>query len=733
MVVPLCARKVLLSRSTFLKIPKRNGYFVLVPEVGDDSVEKYPLLGPDKLPDFKQITAERCVGAIARQTVEFEESVKALGKKVKENENMNIFKDVLLPLEESYAPLEVTWGIAQLLYLGNLSRLPSKYYENIHERANIAKATKYVDMSIFTACKKTLENKKVELTDEQRRLLQKFIMEGRLNALELTEKQKSRLGYYHSVLLQKQAEYFQKLQIQSKKFAYTISDPNVIKGCSATFLQKVAVNPVDYTRGPWKLTLDSFVVKHFLEYCPQRQLRWILWEADVMKASLYDDALYQVSSALEEIREKRQLKAKLLGYQTYADLSMETKMADNLEKVTNTLEELRKIARPAQDEELEELNKFANENGLSDTIKMWDIDYWSREYRETKYNYNPSVIKEYFPLPTVLSGLFNFIEAMFSVKFVERPITETWHKDVRFFDAYDLKESTNEPIGSFYYDPYSRPVDKNRLTDNIGWMIAIRRKSKYCGIKPLAALIFSFPAPINGQPSLLSFREVEALFQKFGHLLQYMLSKAECSETFGSSFMEWDAVNIPDYFLSNWLYEPSVLQKISGHWKTNDPLPIESIQSIRSIKTCHSGYYLCKKLYYSQLDLELHSSTDFWNNIVKRMWDKYFAIPLYKKDAHVCSFQSIFSGNAGAAYYSSLWSEIIAADLFSAYLEHPNKELQHQLDTGDKYRETFLRLGGIYPTNELFRRFRGRDPSEKALLKSLGLEARTSDTSASNN
>lgn len=721
MVIPLCARKVLLSRSTFLKIPKRNGYFVLVPEVGDDSLEKDPLLGADKLPDFNKITPEKCVGAIARQTVEFEESVKLFGRKVKDIENLDIFKDVLLPLEESYAPLEVTLGINQLLYIGNQSRLPAKYYENIYERARIARATKYAERPIFEACKNALENKEQELSDQQKRLLQKFILEGKLNALELTEKEKDKLGYYHSVLMQKQAEYFQKLQIQSRRFTYTTSDPEILRGCSTAFLQKVAVNPVDYTKGPWKLSLDPFVVQHILEHCPQRQLRWLIWEADVIKGSIHDDSLYQVSTALEEIRDKRQLKAKLLGYETYADLSMTTKMADNLEKVTATLEELRKVARATQDEEIEILNKFATAHGLKDTIKMWDIDYWSRIYRETKYNYNSDDIKNYFPLPTVLSSLFNFLETMFSVKFVERNVKTTWHKDVRFYDAYDLKTSTEEPIGSFYYDPYSRPIDKNRLNDNAGWMVAIRRRSKHCGIKPLAALIFNFSVPIGDKPSLLSFREVEILFQKFGHLLQYLLSQADYSEISGGSFIEWDAVNIPDFFLSNWLYEPSVLQKISRHWNTNDPLPTKTIETIQNVKKCLSGYTLCKKLYYSRLDLELHRSGDFWNDIVRRLWDKYFALPLYKRDSHVCSFYTIFSGEGAAAHYSTLWSEMIAADLFSAYLEQPNKEL-HQQEICDKYREIFLRLGGIYSASELFRRFRGRDPSEKALLKGLGLD-----------
>ncbi|KAG7197017.1 hypothetical protein KM043_017552 [Ampulex compressa] len=690
MSVSFCGKRIL-TRSNYLKIPKRNGYIVLVPEIGDDLPYKDPLLKEDKLPAFNTITVEKCIAAIAKQSIEFEECVKNTGEKLQEKENIDVFEDALNFIEEMHLSLEVTWGIAKTLYVGNQSNMPTKTYYNIHTRAKTATSSRYCCKPIFQLCKK-LEGKKMK---------------------EFT--------YVGNMMISKTTEIKEKVEVATKLFSHVIKDPIVVRDFPAEYLKIIATDPSQPYVGPWTITLHPYVMETFMEYCPERAMRWKVWEANVIKASVYHDRFIQTSSALEELRHYRKRKAEILGYKSYAHLSMETKMAGTLENLYATLDQLLQTARPAQEEEFKELTEFAQERGLEGDIKPWDVAYWGRKLENSKYNISSIDIKAYFPFPKVLSGLFNLIEMLFSIKVVENNRTDVWHKDVRFFDVFDLKESNTMPIANFYLDCYVSGDEKKRTTD-LGWMLAIKNRSKRVHPTPLVALIFNFQSPAEGKPALLSFREVWTLFAQFGHALKYLLTTINYAEVSGFSFVEWDAVRIPDYFLAYWLYEPSILKQISGHYDTNEALPMVKIDTLIKMRSHLAGYKLCKELYLSQMDLELHDSKQFWVNIMNRLWSKYFVYAQQKKDCHVCSFTSILTEGWGAAYYSNIWSQMIAADVYNAFQEIDINNKQQCKEIGHRYRDTFLSLGGVYPMSEIFRRFRGRDPNPQALFYTLGLE-----------
>ena len=724
-IVSFRGQRNILSRHTLLKVPKRNGYLVLLPEIGENLPEKYPLLKEDNNPEFNSFTIEKCVAAIGKQTMEFEDGVKKLGEKLEHIGSVcpeTLFEDVLNPMEEMYTSLNITWGIAKTLYFGNQSLMPTQYYISIHERASRASASRYVNMPIYQACKDIVDNNDSELTNEQRRILSKFILEGKLNGLDVFGKKKEKLGAVSLQIYRKVKEFSQKLEVAINHFNYTIQDPLTVKDFPEELLKAMVKDVSQTDVGPWTVTLNPVVMKPFMEYCPDRSLRWRVWEADVTKASVYQERLLQTSTLLEEIRFERNKRAKLLGHKTFADLSMETKMAGSVENVYSVLDTLLETARPAQEYELKELTAFANERCPEGALQPWDIPYWGRKQLYSAYKYREDDFKNYFPLPKVLSGMFELIETLFDVKIVESKKADGWHKDVRFFDIFDLKQSSTSPISSFYLDPYARGGEKVRVPHDVGYMVTIKEKSKASNTKPLVALIFNFRPPFGEKPSLLSFRDIKTLFQKFGHMLQHTLTAVEYAEIAGFSFVEWDAVFISDYFFENWLYEPSVLKQISCHQETGKPLPTEMIETLRNVKSHLSGYNLCTELYLSRFDLELHTGDEFWNTIMNRLWKKHFAIPQNKRDCHVCSFESIFSGDFAAAYYSNVWSHMVAADLYNIFEEIPSKDAQMLKEIGGRYRETFLALGGSYPTSEIFRKFRGRDPNPKALLKNLGLD-----------
>ncbi|KZC14840.1 Oligopeptidase A, partial [Dufourea novaeangliae] len=710
-IVSFYGKRAVLSSSSFLKIPKRNGYIVLVPEIGEDLPGKYPLLKEDTTPEFNSITIEKCIAAIGRQALEFENGVKTLEKKI----------------EKMFISLSITWGIAKILYLGNQSVMPTRYYIGIHERARKALAAKYVSLPVYQVCKNIINNKEIELTNEQRRILSKYILEGKLNGLELTKKNKDILTELSYIIMNKCKEYSEKLQVATNQLKFTIKDHATVRDFPEAVLKTMVKDETQFNVGPWTVTLDPSIMNPFMEYCPDHSLRWKVWEADVTKGSVLQEKLLQTSTLLEEIREQRKKRAKVLGYKTYADLSMETKMAGSLENIYNTFDILLETARPAQEYEIKELSAFAREYGFENRLQLWDIPFWSRKQLYSVQKYREEDFKQSFPLPKVLFGLFEIIETLFNVKIVEsKKKPDVWHKDVRYFDIFDLNESSTNPVGSFYLDPYARGDEKVRIPQDSGYMVPIKDRSKASGTKPLVALIFNFQPPLGEEPSYLSFKDVKTIFRKFGHMLQHTLTTVEYAEITGLTNVEWDATFISDYFFENLLYEPSHLQRISSHQDTKEPLSMEMIQILRNMKLHLAGYKLCRELYLSRFDLELYTSEEFWLNIMKRLWDKHFVISRNKMDCHVCSFEKIFSGDWAASYYSDIWSQMIAADLYSAFNETSSNNENAMKEIGSRYRATFLAVGGSQPMSEVFRKFRGRDPNPKALLRSLELNVKAS-------
>ncbi|XP_029164650.1 probable cytosolic oligopeptidase A [Nylanderia fulva] len=722
MAVSFCGRIASRQRN-LLKIPKRHGYIVLLPEIGEESSEKNPLLKDDNLPEFNTITIEKCTAAIGKQTVEFEEKMKSL-ENVATNEDLDIFKDWLDPIEDSYLPLETTWGIAKTLYFGNQSLMPTKCYMGIHERATRAVASKFGSAPLFKACKEAFDNKNIKLTHSQRRVLTKYILEGTLNGLQLQDKEFEKYSGDLTYIISKIKEYKAKYESSTGAYSMTIQNKDIVRDFPEDFLRSIAADPKRPFLGPWKITLKPYILEPFMEHCPDRELRAAVWEADVIRCSIYQERSVQASVTLEELRGRRIEQAQRLGYKNFAEMSMETKMAENLENLHSTLETLRTTAFPVQQQEIASLTEFANERGFDSTLRVWDVAYWSRKQCRSIFNYDEMEWSSYFPLPTVLAGLFEHIEMLFNIKIVESKKADIWHKDVRFFDVFDLNGSSTAPVANFYLDPYARGTEKFRKEQDSGWMSTIKSKSKVGDSTPLIALIFNFPPPVGDKPSLLSFKDVQVLFQKFGHALQHLLTTVEYSDIAGLSFVEWDAVFICDFFMENWLYEPFVLQKISEHYETKQPLPTKAIEGIKKMRSHFAGYKLCKELYLSHMDLELHSSETFWVPMMKRLWPMYFALPLEKRDVHVCSFEAIWSGNWAAAYFSKIWSEMIAADLYTAFQEIEINDKSRQKEMGARFRDTFLSLGGSYPAAEVFRKFRGRDPSPQALLDNLGLTSR---------
>ncbi|XP_015183761.1 PREDICTED: probable cytosolic oligopeptidase A [Polistes dominula] len=719
MVLSFCVKRFILSKSNILKIPKRNGYIVLLPEIGEECVQQN-LLKENKTPEFNNITIEKCIAAIQKQVVECDNKIQKIEKEIQDNKDVNVFNDILLPLEETYVPLGITFGIAQTLYYGNQTLIPTKSFTNINLRTMKAMENKFSSLPIYEACKRIKDNENIQLTSQQERILDKYIIEGKLNGLEFSEKKREWLKNCYNILYQQEMEFTKRYEGATKKYVHVMKDENDVKDFSNELLEATAANPAEPHVGPWTITAEPHILKLFLECCSSRTLRWKLWRINATLLSPLDDKIFHTGHILKEIYSMRKQQAALFKYKSYSHMNMITKMNNNLDEVYNTFDILLDSARNAQILELETLNKFAKEKGLTDSLKPWDILYWNKQFQDSLYEFKKESLKDYFPLPKVLNGLFDLLKVNFALEVVENKNVDIWHKDVSFYDIFNTNISSTEPIASFYLDPYVRGDEKS-TNQNLGYVIVIKSRSKCLDTKPMCSLIFNFQRPKDGKPSLLSLENVRVLFQKFGHALHHMTSTTDYADISGLSYVEWDIAYIYDFFLENWLYEPSTLQMISEHHETKDTLPVEAIEVIQNSRLQLAGYNLCTELFFARFDLEVYSSTDSWREIMERLWKEHFIIPMEINDPYIYSFRPMFSTCLSTSYYSRLWSQMIAADIYRAFQEIPIEDKINYEEVCKRFQDTFLSLNSTCSISEIFRRFRGRDPNPRALLKNLKL------------
>lgn len=709
-------RRILYSKKFLISPPRNIGYIVLLPEIGDVPTKDQPLL-KDNLPEFSNVTIENCTAFIAKQALEFESEVKKIERNI-ESKHVDINKDVLEPLEISSAPFQLTWAISKTLYLGNKTGVPTKTYLPIHERARRARSAKYNNVKIYEAIKKELSEEKNH-ESELKRVLKKFYIEGKLNGLDLDDKKREIMRQALVKLNTEKQHFKQKIEYQNENFTHTIQNYDNVRDFPEDLLKAVSVDSSNPLKGPWKVTLHPNIYSEVMQYCPDREIRWNLWQALVIRGSGYLEKDKYTGGHLEEIRNKRQEMAELLGYKTFADMSMETKMAGSVEIVKNTINNLLEKAKPAQNEELKNLYEFAIQNGFNySQLELWDVPYWRKKQELLEYKFNVENYRKYFPYPIVLKGMFKLCENLFGVVIKQRNDVSTWNKDVKFYDVLDSQSSA--PVAGFYVDPYREKENEFQNRNTKGFMVAIQNKSSIRNVIPLASLIFNFEPPSNGKPSSLGINEVYSLFHRFGLTLQHLLTRTSYEEVSGVSNIEWDMVEVCGHVLTHFLSNENVMKSISSHLETGDKLPSDLMNQMLHAKKHMAGLDLCRELYYSALDMELYSKGDHWLKIAKNLWPKFINFPLDKNDSHPCSFTQIFTEEWAAAYYSHIWSRMIAADIYGAFEESEGNE-QELKNVGKRFRETFLALGGSEHSTEIFRHFRGRDPCPKALLNSLGL------------
>ncbi len=476
------------------------------------------------------------------------------------------------------------------------------------------------------------------------------------------------------------------------------------------------------TEGGHKLTLHMPVYLPVMQYADDRELRQQLYTAYVTRACEAGPAERDNTRLMANILRLRQEEARLLGYASYAEVSLVPKMARDPAEVMHFLRDLAGRARPYAERDLAELRAYArSELGLTD-LQAWDVPYASEKLKEARYAFSDHELKQYFTEPKVLAGLFRIIETLFEVRIVPDS-APVWHPSVRFY-----RIERPEPAGSdvapqviaqFYLDPYARPGKRPGA-----WMDDVRsrwqRPDSGTLQIPVAHLVCNFSAPVDGKPALLTHDEVQTLFHEFGHGLHHMLTQVAELGVSGISGVEWDAVELPSQFMENFCWEWEVLQHMTAHVDSGAPLPRALFDKMIAAKNFQSGLMTLRQVEFALFDMRLHAEPGSETDVQKvvdevRREVAVLIPPAFNRFQH--TFSHIFAGGYAAGYYSYKWAEVLSADAWSAFEE----EGVLNAATGRRYRREILEAGSARDAIDNFRAFRGREPSIDALLRHQGM------------
>ncbi|MGP5657890.1 M3 family metallopeptidase [Psychrobacter celer] len=473
-------------------------------------------------------------------------------------------------------------------------------------------------------------------------------------------------------------------------------------------------------------SLNIPVYLAIMTHADDRDLRETLYRAYVTRASEFDTHTNAKGESLNnadimsQILQLREQKAKLLGFDNYAEVSLSTKMADSVTEVEDFLRNLAAQAMPAAQQDLAQLQTCAQDYGI-DELQPWDSAYIAEKVKQSKFSLSQEEIRPYFPLPKVISGLFTIVERLYGIKVQEHSESVSrWHDDVRFYQLFDADDTL---LGGFYFDLFARSGKRGGA-----WMSGFQSRYRHEATEhqqlPVCFMVGNFTPALDDKPSLLTHDEVLTLFHEFGHGLHHLLTQVTVGDVAGVNGVEWDAVELPSQFMENWAWDSEGIALISSHVDTDEPLPADKLDALLAVKNFQSGMQTLRQIEFALFDLLIHAHTpalDYEGILATldavRRDVALMQTPDYNRFAN--GFSHIFAGGYAAGYYSYKWAELLSADAFSKFEE----EGIFNPITGKAFRETILSVGGSFPAKTNFENFRGRSASIDALLRHSGFVA----------
>lgn len=690
------------------------------------ALDANPLVRTGQLPLFDKITAADVEPAMTYLLDALDEALTAFESGVEPT-----WESLGEGLHTLTEPSEFAWGVVNHLMAVRNSPELRAAHEKVQPRVvqmnlRVKQSRPIYDALVILS--KSEDWKR--LSEARKRIVESLIRQRELAGVSLEEQDRAAFESLAKESAELSTRFENNALDARKEYVLVLTSPDEVKGVPLMALELAAAtartsgaSEASADSGPWHFTLDLPSLLPFLKDAERADLREQMYRAF---ATLASSGKTDNQPLIERSLIVRKEIARLLGFKTYAEVSLASKMAGDVEAVEELLDEVQAAALPRSRSEIDELTAFAREN-LSDPAfepQPWDVYFWSERMRESRFDYTDEMLRPYFPLESALDGLFSLCDQLFGIQITSADgETPVWHESVRFFRVDDDK---GQRIASFFLDPYTRPSDKR----GGAWMntcISRKRSSDDTVRQPVAYLQCNQTPPVGDKPSLMSFGEVMTLFHEFGHGLQHMLTTVDEPQAAGIANVEWDAVEIASTFMENWLYRKQTLLGFAKHFETGEPLPEELFEKLAGSRTFMSGTMSSRQISLSKVDLELHHRFDpvIDGSATERAQEVHRrnnVLPPLEEERSLCAFSHIFAGSYAAGYYSYLWARVLSSDAFGAFEDAGLDDDSSIAATGRRYRDTILAEGGGRHPMDVFKSFRGRGPSTEPMLKALGLK-----------
>ncbi|CNF86947.1 oligopeptidase A [Yersinia intermedia] len=676
-----------------------------------------PLLTPFSLPPFSAIRPEDIVPAVKSALDECRQAV----ERVVAQPGPFTWDNLCQPLAESDDRLSRIWSpVGHLNSVKNSPELRTAYEQSL---PLLSEYGTWVGQhkGLYQAYVSLKEGPGFDaLTAPQRKAVENALRDFQLSGIGLQPDQQKRYGEIVARLSELGSTYSNNVLDATMGWSKLITEVNQLQGLPESALAAAKAMAEAKEQDGWLLTLDMPSYLPVLTYADNAKLREEMYRAFATRASDQgpNAGKWDNSEIMAEILTLRHELAQLLGFGSYADKSLATKMAESPQQVLGFLNDLAKRARPQAEEELAQLRAFAEKHYGVNELAAWDITYYSEKQKQHLFSISDEQLRPYFPEQRVVEGLFEVVKRIYGISAKERRDVDTWHPDVRFFELFD---ASGELRGSFYLDLYAREHKRGGawMDDCVGSLRLANGQLQ----KPVAYLTCNFNGPVGGKPALFTHNEVTTLFHEFGHGLHHMLTKIDTAGVSGINGVPWDAVELPSQFMENWCWEPEALAFISGHYQTHEPLPQEMLDKLLAAKNYQAALFILRQLEFGLFDFRMHYEFDPLTGaqILPILYEvkKQVAVvpsPTWGRFPH--AFSHIFAGGYAAGYYSYLWAEVLSADAFSRFEE----EGIFNAATGQSFLDNILSRGGSEEPMTLFKRFRGREPQLDAMLRHYGIK-----------
>lgn len=676
-----------------------------------------PLLRSNELPVFSEIKPEHIQEAVELAIQRCRDKI----EQVTARQQGYTWDNLVEPLDEADDALNQIWSPVSHMN----SVLSTDEWRQAHD-ACLPLLSDYgtwvgQHQGLYQAYKELHESAEfATLTKPQQTYIENSLRDFELSGIGLEDEQKVRYGEIAKRLSELTSTFSNQLLDATHAWSKLITDEAELAGLPDSAKAAAKAMAEAKEQQGWLFTLDFPSYLPVMTYSENRPLREEMYRAYVTRASDQgpNAGEFDNSAVMEEIMALRHELANLLGFASYADKSLATKMAESPEQVMAFLNELALRSKKQGETELAELQAFAKQEYGVAELAPWDIGYYGEQLQQHKYEISQEDLRPYFPEDRVLHGLFYTVSRLFGLKIEEQKDFDRWHKDVRFFHIYD---ADGEHRGSFYLDLYARSGKRGGA-----WMDECRvRRTTSNGLqKPVAYLTCNFNAPVDGKPALFTHDEVTTLFHEFGHGIHHMLTRINVAGVSGINGVPWDAVELPSQFMENWCWSEEALAEISGHYETGEPLPKAMLDKMLAAKNFQSGMMMLRQLEFSLFDFRIHLEYKpelgaRIQQILDEVRSQVAVVKAADFNRFQHSFAHIFAGGYAAGYYSYKWAEVLSADAFSRFEE----EGVFNPHTGADFLHNILEMGGSEAPMALFKRFRGREPQIDALLRHSGIAA----------